>query len=366
MFNLSLFDIKELERVNSPLLMILRHPEWGIDAEENSISAKNLVKLYCAGFFFDFDEVHTLAIVSDNNHQEDIQDLYQRISTGKYDFPESVQNEAGYCLYSGRFKYFKRRIHGRKVPVARLDHSIAFLVRAFNAAGAMTISSCGHHPGSRPGIDFLGPDFNAWALYLVKELQLPIGIQSGRISLQNMSDQDLIFSAEKIYANRIELRNLRRALIDEFGEDFAVLGLKDKYLTEKANKDKYIKEFMLAVEENNSELVAELFKDKNHIYACHDGMYKAASLGYFELLKFICNTSNNKPADFNILLSCAAEYNHLEMAKWLVLQGAEVCCNNHRPLRMAANNKHQLMAQWLVSEGSIVHSVIERMGLSVS
>jgi hypothetical protein len=82
-----------------------------------------------------------------------------------------------------------------------------------------------------------------------------------------------------------------------------------------------------------------------------------------EILQWLWAQPFNRDIDFDSLLVLAAEHGHLELAQWLVLQGADVFSKNHGALRAAINNQHLEVSQWLESQGSVVPSVVERLGV---
>ncbi|BBB15883.1 ankyrin repeat domain protein [Candidatus Rickettsiella viridis] len=63
--------------------------------------------------------------------------------------------------------------------------------------------------------------------------------------------------------------------------------------------------------------------------------------------------------DFNIILSFAAEYNRLDMAKMALSRGAKLSSQDNlgnTPLHMAARSGHKEMAQWLIKRGAKLSS----------
>lgn len=84
--------------------------------------------------------------------------------------------------------YFRRYVHGPKVPTAALDANIALLVKAFSAVGCLTFSSCegelasDRHVVSPLYVWFVGAMSTAWAEWLLQHAR-DAGIQLSALSI---------------------------------------------------------------------------------------------------------------------------------------------------------------------------------------
>jgi hypothetical protein len=135
---------------------------------------------------------------------------------------------------------FAGRQHGSKHPVHLLEPRVAALVKAYNAAGARTSLSCGgHHRANHrtPYISFNGELHAAWARAINRLLGLnriegrwrsdtlrlrPQVEPERQLSFLDTDEKiprrcmaGLTEAATQVYDRRIELREIRRALIHE-------------------------------------------------------------------------------------------------------------------------------------------------------
>jgi len=83
--------------------------------------------------------------------------------------------------------------------------------------------------------------------------------------------------------------------------------------------------------------------DKQLIEACRLGLYEVAK--YLILNGADVHTNNDWP------LRLAFYYNHYELAKYLILNGANVHTYNNWPLRLACFNGHYEIAKLLIDSG---------------
>jgi hypothetical protein len=127
-------------------------------------------------------------------------------SSGEEQYPRRLE----------KWSYFRKRQYGVKVPVRRLEPTIAFLVKAFNAVEVITWCSCGGQDSSPGRIDFLGPYASAWARFLVlewlgadPELFVFDDVVMEICPTPGAAVMDVaVTAAQKIYASRLTLRAL--------------------------------------------------------------------------------------------------------------------------------------------------------------
>jgi len=129
---------------------------------------------------------------------------------------DASSGEEQYPRRREKWSYFKKRQYGVKVPVRRLEPTIAFLVKAFNAVEAITWCSCGGQDASPGRIDFVGPYASAWANFLVldwlgadPELFVFDDAVMEICPKPGTSVMDVaVAAAQEIYASRLRLREL--------------------------------------------------------------------------------------------------------------------------------------------------------------
>jgi hypothetical protein len=148
--------------------------------------------------------------------------------------------------------YFKRRRHGWKVPVERLDPFISYLVKAISAAGISTMFSCDGHGIKNPYVAFatkydaalFSVFFDVYVAELAKKNNWNLDY-----NLYFVSDQRCLFSidtsdkrnrvvnyyyilkiADVFYQNRIMMRDQKRVILKGVHErDVIDLGIEDVY-----------------------------------------------------------------------------------------------------------------------------------------
>ena len=119
------------------------------------------------------------------NHQD--QTLSQQQISILFDY-RHIGGEASYDYGQDTHEYFRRRIHGLKVPTAALDPHIALLIKAFSAVGCFSFSSCeGELASSRHGVcalhvSFVGQINADWAGQLIQHAR-DAGVQLPALSV---------------------------------------------------------------------------------------------------------------------------------------------------------------------------------------
>lgn len=124
-----------------------------------------------------------------------------------------------------KWSYFRKRQYGVKVPVRRLEPTIAFLVKALNAVEVITWCSCGGQDSSPGRIDFVGPYASAWAKFLVldwlgadPELFVFDDAVMEICPKPGASVMDVaVAAAQKIYTSRLKLRELCAGCKESWG-----------------------------------------------------------------------------------------------------------------------------------------------------
>jgi len=101
---------------------------------------------------------------------------------------EHVQRQASYLSDMEAPYYFRRRLHGIKVPTSVLDPHVALLVKALSATGCFSFSSCdGHEPDGPCGtmpleVSLVGEMSTAWAKHMLAQAA-GAGIQFSELRL---------------------------------------------------------------------------------------------------------------------------------------------------------------------------------------
>ena len=83
-------------------------------------------------------------------------------------------------------------------------------------------------------------------------------------------------------------------------------------------------------------------------------IFKACSAGNLELVKQLITRNGFDVRHYSV--RWASAYGHLEIVKYLVSQGANVCYNNNIAVRYAAVNGHLEVVKYLVSQGANVRA----------
>ncbi len=127
------------------------------------------------------------------------------------------------------WKWFRRRVHGMKIPLIQIDPMIAPLVKAMNAAGVHTTKSCDGHGERWPRVWVAGPYYSTWlnaimtsAINAGVSLNYPWEICDDMFSLAkcstsfevNLVRQDILNLAKYLYKNRIRLRGIKQEVVE--------------------------------------------------------------------------------------------------------------------------------------------------------
>lgn len=243
---------------------------------------KQLFKLLSArGFLLELD--NNKLIVSDNSHKLDSEYLCQildRFLVGYLNNSQIIVKKKppnifylelfthddqsryktfdpfryiGYTFWSA----FKRRKHGPKIPVNRLDSFIACLVKAISSINVSTFSSCDGHGHHRPYIIFYSRYEALWFLAIFREIVAPnirlnydwsfykklydtfsVAYLVSITSKEGYNDILLFYEinmvADFLYKNRIYLRRLKKAMRSQgYGQDIKKGKDTDLYITPK-------------------------------------------------------------------------------------------------------------------------------------
>jgi len=82
-------------------------------------------------------------------------------------------------------------------------------------------------------------------------------------------------------------------------------------------------------------------------------LYKCASGGFLDLLKYFKEKFNiDLQAGSNMALTLACEGGHLDIAKYLIENGANINADNGKPLILASENGHLEVVQYLIKSGA--------------
>ena len=132
--------------------------------------------------------------------------------------------------YAKKWKYYSKREHGWKVETIILDPFIAYFVKAVSAIGVLTYNSCDGHARSKPSVYMCDRYSTAFLravmeLFIDREVQINswwfINSKSFSIYFVNSPFMpvdlfyDIYLVSDKIYENRIMLRQIRKYTIQE-------------------------------------------------------------------------------------------------------------------------------------------------------
>lgn len=208
---------------------------------DKSKEEKIIALLSARGFLFDNQEGKI--VLSDNAHLQDLKDLNNILRINEIGFcenmdvkitnPENIVNL--YELFSKiehisyetpnedtKWRYFKNRIHGKKVPAMELEPFVAKYVKALNACGLETTLSCDSNHKQENlniSIEFNGKPFTLWHSWILENLipdlaTLKWSSDYKQLDFTNTQRFDVYYkllkSADFLYDNRIYLRELKQ------------------------------------------------------------------------------------------------------------------------------------------------------------
>lgn len=135
--------------------------------------------------------------------------------------------------YWGRWSFFKRRNHGFKTPVRKLEPFIARLVKGVSAAGIISMNSCEGHIGQRDPLIIFDEKYSSmWFKVLLdcfargfKKLENRWVVRGERCEIRFPTNRNLlevyleiIEVGDYFYEHRIKLRKIKRKVMEEVDE----------------------------------------------------------------------------------------------------------------------------------------------------
>ncbi|MBK59576.1 MAG: hypothetical protein CML01_12330 [Pseudomonas sp.] len=152
-----------------------------------------------------------------------------------------VQRQTSYLSDMEAPYYFRRRLHGIKVPTSVLDPHVALLVKALSAAGCFSFSSCDGHESDAPcgamplEVSLVGEMSTAWAKHMLaqaagagiqfSELRLNYGswCLEEHLTAAGLETRELVLVRRQaielgqfLYSNRLRLRQERIRWMETF------------------------------------------------------------------------------------------------------------------------------------------------------